>query len=147
MEFTIKSFSELSNLELYKIIEARVDVFVVEQKCPYKECDNKDQASYHLYYKNQDQIAAYLRIIPPGIAYPEIAIGRVLVNKKYRRRGLAKKIMKKAISFIKNNFDSKIIKLSAQEYIVEMYQELGFEVISDRYLEDSIPHYDMICKL
>lgn len=147
MEVNIKTFFELSNLELYKIIEARVDVFVVEQNCPYKECDNKDQESYHLYYKEQDEIAAYLRIIPAGISYPEISIGRVLVNNKYRGNGLAKEMMRKAILFVEENFDSKIIKISAQEYILKMYQNLGFEVVSDRYLEDDIPHYDMIYKL
>ncbi len=147
MELIIKKFSELSNLELYQIIEARIDIFVVEQKCPYKECDNKDQKSYHLYYKDQDQIAAYLRVIPADGLSSEIAIGRVLVNNKYRRNGLAKKIMRKAIAFIRENFDSETIKISAQEYILAMYQNLGFEVISDRYLEDGIPHYDMIYKL
>lgn len=147
MELNIKRFSELSNIELYKIIEARVDIFVVEQKCPFKECDNKDQDSYHLYYKQVDEIAAYLRIIPAGISYPEISIGRVLVKNKYRRKGLAKKMMKNAISFIRENFDSKTIKLSAQAYILKMYQDLGFEVVSEKYLEDGIPHYEMIYKL
>ena len=147
MRLLIRSLKSLKSIELYKIFKLRVDVFVVEQKCPYKECDNKDQDSYHLFYQDQDEIAAYLRIIPAGIAHPEISIGRVLVNYKYRRNGLAKKIMKKAISFIKENFDSQNIKLSAQEYILAMYQDLGFEIVSDRYLEDGIPHYEMIYKL
>lgn len=147
MELNIKKFSELSNLELYKIIEARVDVFVVEQKCVYQECDNKDQDSYHLFYKKENEIVAYLRIIPAGLSYPEISISRVLVNNKYRNSGLAKKILKKAISFIKENFTFESIKISAQEYIIEMYQNLDFKICSDRYLEDGIPHYEMIYKL
>jgi ElaA protein len=147
MQLKIKKFNELSNLELYKIIEARVNVFVVEQNCPYKECDNKDQNSFHLYYETKEEIIAYLRIIPAGVSYPEISIGRVLVKQEYRKKGLAKKMMKKAISFIEENFNSETIKISAQEYVLSFYQNLGFKVISDRYLEDDIPHYEMTYKL
>ncbi|TDX46494.1 ElaA protein [Halanaerobium congolense] len=147
MQLKIKKFNELSNLELYKIIEARVNIFVVEQNCPYKECDNKDQNSFHLYYEKDNEIITYLRIIPAGISYPEISIGRVLVKPEYRKKGLAKKMMEKAISFIKENSNSKIIKISAQEYVLSLYQNLGFKIVSDRYLEDNIPHYKMIYKL
>ncbi|KXS49312.1 GNAT family N-acetyltransferase [Halanaerobium congolense] len=147
MQLKIKKFNELSNLELYKIIEARVNIFVVEQNCPYKECDNKDQNSFHLYYEKDNEIITYLRIISAGISYPEISIGRVLVKPEYRKKGLAKKMMEKAISFIKENSDSKIIKISAQEYVLSLYQNLGFKIVSDRYLEDNIPHYKMIYKL
>lgn len=147
MELNIKRFSELSNQELYKIIEARINVFVVEQNCPYEECDNKDQNSFHLFYLDQDQIAAYLRIIPAGISYQEPSIGRVLVKNDYRRKGLGFKMMQAAFSFIKNNFDSDVIRISAQEYILDFYQKLGFKVVSDRYLEDDIPHFEMLYKL
>lgn len=147
MELKIKRFSELSTQELYKIIEARINVFVVEQNCPYAECDNKDQNSFHLFYLDQDQIAAYLRIIPAGISYQEPSIGRVLVKNNYRRKGLGLKMMGDALSFIKNNLGSDVVRISAQEYILDFYQELGFKVVSDRYLEDDIPHFEMIYKL
>lgn len=147
MEFKIKQFSDLKKEELYKIIKTRIDIFVIEQNCPYQECDNKDQASWHLYYPVEDEIAAYLRIIPAGISYKEPSIGRVLVKKEYRRDGLGLKMMKKAKSFIKNSLDENKIRISAQEYILNFYKDLGFKVISDRYLEDGIPHYEMLCKL
>ncbi|RAK05188.1 ElaA protein [Halanaerobium saccharolyticum] len=147
MELNIKSFSELNNQELYKIIEARINVFVVEQNCPYQECDNKDQDSFHLFYQDQNRIAAYLRIIPPGISYQEASIGRVLVKKEYRREGLGIKMMEAAVAFINNNFNTEVIRISAQEYILKFYQDLGFKVVSDRYLEDNIPHYQMLYKL
>jgi ElaA protein len=137
----------LTNQELYQILETRINVFVVEQNCPYHECDNKDQKSFHLFYLDQKQITAYLRIIPPGISYQEASIGRVLVKNEFRKKGLGFKMMQNAISFIKENLDSDIIKISAQEYILDFYKELGFEVVSDRYLEDEIPHYEMIYKL
>ncbi|MFN2341231.1 MAG: GNAT family N-acetyltransferase, partial [Halanaerobium sp.] len=88
MELNIKKFAELTNQELYRILAARINVFVVEQNCPYHECDNKDQQSFHLFYLDQDEIAAYLRIIPPGISYSEASIGRVLVKNEFRNKGL-----------------------------------------------------------
>ena len=147
MKYHIKEFNELSQKELYKILQARINVFVVEQDCPYEECDDKDQASIHLFFETNGIITAYLRIIPAGISYAEPSIGRVLVNKAYRRQGLAAKIMGKAISFIKRNFNEQEIRISAQEYILDFYKNLGFKVVSDKYLEDGIPHYEMIYKL
>ncbi|MFP4020522.1 MAG: GNAT family N-acetyltransferase [bacterium] len=147
MKLQIKRFSELSNRQLYKIIEARIDVFVVEQNCPYKECDNKDQDSFHLFYLDQGQIAAYLRIIPAGISYKEPSIGRVLVKKEYRRKGLGLKMTGEALAFIREEMNLNTVRISAQEYILDLYQSLGFKVVSERYLEDDIPHYEMLCQL
>ncbi|ADQ14373.1 GNAT family N-acetyltransferase [Halanaerobium hydrogeniformans] len=146
MKFIIKEFDELSTYELYKIIQVRINVFVVEQNCPYEECDDKDFDSYHLYYEDNENIAAYLRIIAAGVSYPEPSIGRVLVKKEYRRQGLASEMMKKAIEFIKENFKSEAIRISAQKYLLEFYQDLGFERVSEKYLEDDIPHYEMLCE-
>ena len=147
MEFKIKSFKELTKEELYKILEARIGVFVIEQNCPYQECDNKDQKSFHLYAQDENEIKAYLRIIPAGISYSEPSVGRVLVNKNYRRSGIGAEMMKKAIEFVKDNFSEDKLRISAQEYILDFYRKLGFEVVSDRYLEDGIPHFEMIYKL
>ncbi|MFP4199140.1 MAG: GNAT family N-acetyltransferase, partial [Halanaerobium sp.] len=102
---------------------------------------------FHLFYQNEDQITAYLRIIPPGISYQEASIGRVLVREEFRRSGLGFKMMQQAIDFIKQNFNTESIKISAQEYILDLYKNLGFKVVSDRYLEDEIPHYQMLFKL
>lgn len=147
MQTTIKKFSQLNPQELYDIIALRTSIFVVEQDCPYQECDYKDQDSYHLVYKIKDEIVAYLRIIPAGISYPEASIGRVLVKKTYRRQGLASEMMQKAISFILENFELREIKISAQEYALDFYRQLDFKVVSDKYLEDGIAHYEMLYKL
>ena len=146
MELNIKEFKELSNFELYKIIQVRINVFVVEQNCSYEECDDKDLKSYHLFYQDNETIAAYLRIIPAGISYSEPSIGRVLVKKEYRRQGLASEMMKKAVEFIKENFNSDSIRISAQKYLMDFYQDLGFKRVSEEYLEDDIPHYEMLYK-
>ncbi len=147
MEFQIKSFKELTKEELYEILEARIKVFVIEQNCPYQECDSKDQKSFHLYAKDENIIKAYLRIIPAGISYSEPSVGRVLVNKSFRRSGIGAEMMKKAIEFVKDNFSEDTLRISAQEYILDFYKDLGFEVVSERYLEDDIPHFEMIYKL
>lgn len=147
MKYRIKKFDDLSSIELYKIIESRVNIFVVEQECPYPECDNKDQFAHHLYLKDKNKIAAYCRILPAGISYPEASIGRVLVKKDYRRKNIGTKLMKRAISFIKDNFKQNKIKISAQEYALDFYQQLNFKIVSEKYLEDGIPHYEMLLKL
>lgn len=147
MKFKIKSFKELTKEELYRILEARIRVFVIEQNCPYQECDNKDQSSFHLFAQGENEIKAYLRIIPAGISYSEPSVGRVLVNKNYRRSGIGAEMMKKAIEFVKENFPEDKLRISAQEYILDFYRDLGFKVVSNRYLEDGIPHFEMIYKL
>lgn len=146
MDFVIKHFDDLTNDELYKILKARIDVFVVEQNCPYEECDNKDYDSIHIFSQENNEIIAYLRIIPAGVSYKEPSIGRVLVAKEYRRQGIAKKMMNKALVYISNNFENDSIRISAQKYLLDFYKSLGFEEVSDEYLEDGIPHHEMLYK-
>jgi ElaA protein len=146
MDFVIKQFDDLTNDELYKILKARIDVFVVEQNCPYEECDNKDYDSIHIFSQENNEIIAYLRIIPAGVSYKEPSIGRVLVAKEYRRQGIAKKMMNKALVYISNNFENDSIRISAQKYLLDFYKSLGFEEVSDEYLEDGIPHHEMLYK-
>ncbi|MFW6280456.1 MAG: GNAT family N-acetyltransferase [Halanaerobium sp.] len=146
MDFVIKQFDDLTNDELYKILKARIDVFVVEQNCPYEECDNKDYDSVHIFYQENNEITAYLRIIAAGVSYKEPSIGRVLVAKEYRRQGIAKKMMNKALLYISNNFEADSIRISAQKYLLDFYRSLGFESVSDEYLEDGIPHHEMLYK-
>lgn len=143
MEIKIKKFSQLNSKELYKILKARIDIFVVEQKCAYSECDNKDQKSLHLYYEKQNKIAAYLRIIPTKGSFKKAVIGRVMVRQEFRQKGFAEKLIKKAISYLNNNFNTNLIKISAQEYVLALYKKIGFRVVSEKYFEDGIPHYKM----
>jgi ElaA protein len=142
----LKAFDELSMKELYAILKERTNVFVVEQNCPYLEVDGKDEASYHLFKEMNGDIAAYLRILPPGVSYTESSIGRVLVKKEYRGQGLAYEMMQKGIDFIHNELQQRDIKIQAQDYLRTFYGSFGFEAVSDVYLEDDIPHVDMIMK-
>lgn len=143
MRLLIRSLKSLDSIELYKIFKLRIDVFVVEQKCPYQEIDDKDIDASHVYLKDDDNIVAYLRVLSPGLSYKEASIGRVLVNKEYRGKRYGRQIMEEGIKFCKSNY-SENIKISAQAYLEDFYKSLGFEKISDVYLEDNIPHIDMI---
>jgi len=144
MEWIIKTYDELTKDELYEIFKKRIDVFVVEQNCPYDEIDNRDKDSYHIFLKKDECIIAYLRILEPGVSFENASIGRVLVDKDYRGSGFAIEMMNKAIDFIVNNLRYNIIRISAQEYLIRFYENLGFEKVSNVYLEDDIPHVEMV---
>lgn len=144
MNLVIKKFDDLNTKELYEIIRERINVFVVEQNCPYEECDKKDLKSFHLFLEEKDTIVAYLRIIPKGVSYNEVSIGRVLVSKEHRNKGLAKYLLNEAIKFIKKELKESEIRISAQEYIMKFYEDLGFVKVSQIYLEDNIPHVEMV---
>ena len=143
MKWSLKTFQSLTNNELYTILKARIDVFVVEQECAYEEIDNYDQESMHYFLTIDNQVAAYVRILPSNTKYKEVSIGRVLVTKNHRQNGYAKLIMRKAIQFITEEWQENDIKIQAQAYLHKFYSELGFEQISEIYLDDDIPHIDM----
>lgn len=145
MELKIKKFDELTTKELYKILRLRSEVFVVEQNCVYQECDNKDYRAYHVYFEEGEEILAYLRILQRGVSYDEISIGRVVVSKSHRGKQLGRAIMVKAMEFIEDELKEDAIRLSGQVYIKEFYKSLGFKQVSEEYLEDDIPHVEMLC--
>lgn len=144
ISFQFKSFAELSNTELYHILQLRIEVFVVEQNCPYQECDDKDFLSMHVLGYKHDKLVAYCRLIPPDISYINYcSIGRVLTKNSHRNMNIGKELMNYAINFCLNNYMHSI-KISAQAYLENFYTELGFETISEQYLEDNIPHIAML---
>lgn len=147
MEFKIKSFKELTVEELYKILRFRSGIFVVEQNCVYQECDNKDLKAYHLYFEEAGEIIAYLRVLNRGVSYDEISIGRVAVGYKHRRGQLGNMLMKEAIKFVEEELKEKEVRISGQVYIKEFYKKLGFKEVSEEYLEDDIPHVEMLLTL
>lgn len=144
MDWQIKTFEQLSNRQLYLILQARVDVFVVEQQCPYPELDNYDDQAIHLYMMDKDQLFAYARLLPAGSRYQEPSIGRVLVVKNHRGKGYAYQLMNKAIDYMISNWNENTIKIQAQTYLQSFYESFGFQQITEPYLEDDIPHIDMI---
>ncbi|MHA7136642.1 GNAT family N-acetyltransferase [Rossellomorea arthrocnemi] len=144
MNWKLKSFNELSTHELYGILQVRTQVFVVEQECPYLEVDGKDLHSYHLYKEENGEMVAYARLLPTGVSYKEASIGRVLVKDDHRSKGLASELVRRGLDFIHDELGERTVKIQAQEYLREFYGSYGFKAITDTYLDDGIPHIDMI---
>jgi ElaA protein len=139
-----KPFSALTIDELYAILQLRNEVFVVEQNCPYQDCDNNDQQSFHFMGWHINKLVAYTRLIPPNITYQEISIGRVVTSPLVRRNNLGKELMKNSSEKIYELFGHQPIKIGAQLYLKKFYQDFGFTQISDVYLEDGIEHIKML---
>lgn len=147
MKCKLKEFTELTTAELYEILKLRAEVFVVEQNCPYQDLDDKDQSSYHLFLEDNGQIIAVLRILPENIAYKEMAIGRLIVKKSYRGKGISRKMMVRAMEFITEDLGKEKIRLSGQAYLTDFYQSLGFEKVSEMYFEDGIEHFEFLYEI
>ena len=144
MEFLIKSFTDLQNEELYQIMQARLDVFVLEQHCMDRDLDNLDLKAMHCFIKENDQIVAYCRLLPAGVKYEQPSIGRVLTVKESRHEGLASKMLASGIQYIEKNWKPAQIKVQAQAHLEAFYGALGFEAVSDVYEDVGIPHIDML---
>jgi len=147
MKFEFKSFSELTNNELYDILKLRSEIFVVEQDCAYNDLDGLDKQAVHQFLKKKGEIVAYSRLLKPGTRFPEYSIGRVVVKESERGTGLGIRMMEEAKNVILNEWKATSIKVSAQCYLQKFYENLGFKVMSEMYLEDGIPHYEMLLEL
>ncbi|MGT2866415.1 GNAT family N-acetyltransferase [Streptococcus fryi] len=140
--FIVKSFQDLSTSEFFEIAKKRVAVFVLEQNCPYQEIDDLDPISLHIFKTDESgKILAYCRLIPTE---ETIKLGRVLVSKEYRQTGLGRALVSQALATCKNKFPDKTIFAQAQTYLQDFYSSFGFKSISEPYLEDNIPHIDML---
>ena len=139
----IKSFEELNKAELYQIIQLRIAVFIVEQDCPYPDLDYMDQDAQHLWIEDAGEIVCYLRINPAGSRFTEPSLGRIVTKKSHRNHGLAEKLIKKAIDLVCEK-ESRAIRISAQCYLEKYYEKFGFIKASEEYLEDDIPHIEML---
>ncbi len=143
--WTIKAFKDLTVDEYFEILHLRTAVFVVEQDCPYQEVDEKDRKSFHLYGKNENgEVIAVTRILPKGVSYNEISIGRVALKKEFRGKGIADTLMLTTLQFIEQEFGKQPIRISAQTYLLNYYNKHGFKQVGKAYLEDDIPHIEML---
>lgn len=143
MTFTYKHFNDLSTNELYEILQLRAEIFVVEQDCVYNDIDGLDKEAFHQFLKMDNKIVAYSRLLQPGTRFNDYSIGRVVVDQDYRSTGLGIKMMQEAIHFITTEWNATTIKISAQKYLRKFYEDLGFKIVTDEYLEDGIPHFGM----
>lgn len=142
----IKSFEKLAIKELYAILKIRQEVFIVEQTCYYLDADGYDEKAIHIWGEKDEEIVAYCRIFEPKIKYPESSLGRVLTNPSYRNLKLGKVLLKIALNTIDTKFDTPNVRISAQDYLLRFYSEFGFISTGVEYLEDDIPHTEMLRK-
>ena len=145
MELKVKFFDQLSTTELYEILKARNDVFIVEQTCIYPDLDRVDYDAIHLFYENEEGIAAYLRAFLKKGEEGTIQIGRVLTVD--RGTGLGGRLLHEALDVLKEKYPVKKFFLEAQCYATGYYEREGFKITSEEYLEDGVPHVDMILEL
>lgn len=145
INWSFKKFDDLTSHELYSVLQLRNEVFVVEQNCVFQDADNKDQDSHHLMGWDNETLVAYSRIVPSGIAYDSFpSIGRVVTSPKMRRTGIGKTLMWQSIEELQKLLGKNSIKLGAQLYLKKFYESFGFIQSSEVYIEDGIPHIEMI---
>ena len=142
MHWEWKRFEELTLEELYQIVKLRVDVFVVEQRCPYPELDGKDQEALHVFAWDEEGLQAYLRVLGPGVSFPEASLGRVISRK--RRQGLGTQLLEQGLQAAEQWLGKGPIRIEAQTYARGLYEKAGFRQVSGEFLEDGIPHIQML---
>lgn len=144
MEWIFKEYNELRLNELYELLKLRAKVFVVEQDCAYQDLDGKDAQATHLLGYKKNKLIAYSRIFRPGSFEKKFArIGRIVTQKQNRGKGIGYTVVQKSISFCKEHFGNQTIKISAQVYLKNFYNQCGFVEKGKIYLEDGIPHCAM----
>ncbi|MBW8685591.1 GNAT family N-acetyltransferase [Chitinophaga rhizophila] len=147
IKWVTKTFEELTTQELYALLRLRSEIFVVEQKCAFQDMDNADQLAVHIMgYDDEldNELVAYTRIFGPGIKFDMCSIGRVVTAASVRGNGSGRKLMEYSIAVVEDRFGKVPIKIGAQLYLQKFYSSLGFEQSSEMYLEDDIPHIEMI---
>ena len=143
-DWICKRFEELTPEELYAVIKLRNEVFVVEQNCVYQDADGKDVCCFHLLGYADNNLASYARLVPAKAAFQEISIGRVVTSPAYRKVGAGRQLMHKAIEQCYELFGKQPIRIGAQLYLKKFYESFGFVQMSEMYLEDDIPHIEML---
>lgn len=145
LTWILKSYAELTTNELYKLLQQRQDVFILEQECKYPDLDDKDQFTLHLMAWIDDELVAYSRIFPPKTIFKdEASFGRVLINKRYRRLNYGKTLIQKIIDAIETKYDTSIIRIEAQYYLLDFYKSFGFRPYGETFLDAGIKHIMMI---
>ena len=144
INWVIKSFKDLSVNELYAIMRLRQEVFIVEQNCPYLDADGKDLKCHHLMGYVNDELVVYSRIVPPGVSYEEVSIGRVISATAHRKMAYGIQLMEESIIQIERLYGNVPIRIGAQQYLQRFYEGFGFIRIGESYMEDGIPHIIMV---
>lgn len=151
MDYSCVPFSALSGAALYEVLQLRSEVFVVEQACIYQDIDSKDSHSgvHHLRLHKDNELIAYARLLPPHLSYPTVSIGRILLCRSARGKGLGREFIRQCITHTQDLWPHSDITIGAQSHLSKLYQSFGFIEISAHYMEDGIKHVDMMlsCEL
>ena len=135
---------ELAPAEVYALLAARAAVFVVEQNCPYQDADGYDLDAQHLIVWSASEVAACLRVLSPRTKFAERSIGRIITSSAFRGTGLGRALMTRALDQLDASYPGKPVRISAQAHLSKFYAEFGFQDASEAYMEDGIPHIDML---
>ncbi|MCF8258857.1 MAG: GNAT family N-acetyltransferase [Flavobacteriales bacterium] len=144
MDWRWHTYEDLSKDELYDAMRLRQEVFVVEQECPYLDADGRDRGNHHLLGYDDLGIAVYARVLRPGALYPEVCISRVVSAPRVRRTGAGRLLMKECLVRVQETYGPVPIRISAQAYLQAFYESFGFGCTGKEYLEDGIPHKEML---
>jgi ElaA protein len=144
-DWQVKHYPDLTTNEFHDIIALRLKAFVVEQNCSYLDLDGKDKKCYHLICRDGfGKVVATARILPPGIAYSEVSIGRVVLDQEMRGKGIGHQLMEQSMKFINEEFGVVPVRISAQKHLENYYKTHNFISTGKEYLEDEIPHVEML---
>jgi ElaA protein len=135
---------ELSAAELYAVLAARSAVFVVEQNCPYQDADGYDLDALHLIVWSGAEVAAYLRVIAPRAKYEERSIGRIITSQSFRGTGLGRELIARTLARLDTGYPGEQVRIGAQARLQAFSESFGFRQVSAVYMEDAIPHIEML---
>jgi len=136
-------FAQLATADLHDILRLRAEVFVVEQACAFQDVDGADPLSWHLWSRDGEGIAAYARLIGPGIKFREPSIGRIVTAPRVRGTGLGRLLVAESVARARALFPGEALRIGAQQRLERFYAGFGFRTDSAMYLEDDIPHVEM----
>ena len=139
-----QSFDELDTATLYAILHLRAEVFVLEQQCVYQDVDGKDPRAHHVSAWDGKHLVAYARVLPPGVSFGEASIGRVVTSPQYRTIGAGRELVARSLEACEQVFGAQPIRIGAQSHLQRFYGSFGFVPCSAEYVEDGIPHVDML---
>ena len=139
-----RGLEQLSVTQWYALFAARQAVFVVEQNCPYQDMDGKDLGAQHLIGWDGTTVAASARVLAPGVSYAEPSIGRVITTKSHRGTGIGRELIARCVAFTDSAYPGLPVRIGAQAHLEKFYGSFGFVKASDEYLEDGIPHIEMV---
>lgn len=144
IQWQCRQFDDLTAAQLYEILQLRTEVFVLEQDCVYQDMDGCDRGAQHVTGHLDGSLVCYSRLLEKGIKYATPSIGRVLTKQSIRRDGYGKVLMLKTLDYCEQLWPGEDTTISAQQYLEKFYRELGFTTQSEPYLEDGIPHIEML---